>query len=561
MKTVAVLKICSKNKQLFTYHNFEMIKKFSVGLIAVVLIPGWFAVGSPLESRAVESWPGEGMVFADVGEDDAYFEALGYLKEKDIISGYPDGTFRPYQTINRAEFTKIIIGSTGEGYSPLRDPSGYDIYSLIGVPFSDVENGAWYIPYLREAKDALIIDGYPDGTFKPAQEINFAEAAKIVVNAMGYETAGPDPSEWYKPYVDVLSAKKAIPHTINSFDQKISRGEMAEMIYRLTEGSNYGAYQTYAGLAAPKGYLNGSLSYPSEGIPLNMLVCATESDSGAQYCTYEKILSENYLYGMGYKLPVPAGSYQVMAYVGTYFGGYSEFVTCGMDFENCTSHELVSVPVKAGETVRDIDIMDWYFPDYEEANLWADDEGGEPMENPGPLYPAEWWRFESADGQIAAEEVIEFGVLLNYDGDQEYFLTSDYADDLSSVTLHIYSCATGGACHPQELWQETYPAGEFDQLGAMGSYLPYASLVAWLPTGAGDAGSLVLAFRDIDSAEDPCIDPVLAAMEGGNGRGFAVFDLTTRTMSFGNYEPSQMVYDYAEVRQLNCQEEAGGPVG
>ncbi len=516
-------------------------------------------------NETVQSWPDDGMVFADVGEEDGFFAALSYLKDKGIISGYPDGTYRPYQTINRAEFTKIIIGSTGEGYNPAQDPSGYDIYSLIGVPFSDVENGAWYVPYLREAKVAMIIDGYPDGTFKPAQEINFAEAAKIIVNAMGYQTAGPDAKEWYKPYVDVLSAKKAIPNTINSFDQKISRGEMAEMIYRLGDGNNYGAYQTYAGLAVSKGYLEGSLSYPSEFIPQNMLVCATESNSGAQYCTYQQIQSKNYLYGVGYKLPVPAGSYNVMAYVGSSFGGYTEFVVCGMDVENCTSHELVSLPVKVGETVRDIDIMDWYFTGHEGGEEWADEDGdvygGEPMENPTPLAPGEWWRYEDVDQVISAAEVMEWGVLINYVGDQEYFLTSDYEDDLSAVTLRIYVCPTVGTCQPRELWKATYLAGEFDQLGAIGNYLPQASLVAWLPDGEGISGSLVLAFKDIDSAEDMCADPVLTSMEGGNGRGFAVFDLTARTMSFGNYEPSQMIYDYAEVRQLNCQEETGGPVG
>ena len=104
----------------------------------------------------------------------------------------------------------------------------------------------WYFDYVCVAKHENIIGGYPDGSFKPAQEINFVEAAKIIGLAMGLRSETTDP--WYKGYVDVLAAKNAIPVSITMFDQKITRGEMSEMIYRLrSEVTNLSSH-TYSDL-------------------------------------------------------------------------------------------------------------------------------------------------------------------------------------------------------------------------------------------------------------------------------------------------------------------------
>ncbi len=168
--------------------------------------------------------------FPDVPASHAYREAIEYVQREGVVSGYPDGTYRPEQTINRAEFTKIVVGAAFD-YDPGRDPSDFDIYALAGVPFSDVEHGAWYIPYLREARQRAVIDGYPDGTFRPGQNVNFAEAAKIVVRSFGLATTPGEP--WYRPFVGKLAELQAIPTAIRRFDAPLTRGEMAEIIWRI----------------------------------------------------------------------------------------------------------------------------------------------------------------------------------------------------------------------------------------------------------------------------------------------------------------------------------------
>ena len=69
-----------------------------------------------------------------------------------------------------------------------------------------------------------------------ANNINFAEAGKIITNALGLEkgdTTAQDP--WYRTFVTPLSAAGAIPPSISDFDKPIARGEMAEVIWRVEE--------------------------------------------------------------------------------------------------------------------------------------------------------------------------------------------------------------------------------------------------------------------------------------------------------------------------------------
>ena len=55
--------------------------------------------------------------FADVENDDPSSEGIMYLKEQEVLHGYPDGTFKSQNKINRAEFLKIVVASL-EDFDP-----------------------------------------------------------------------------------------------------------------------------------------------------------------------------------------------------------------------------------------------------------------------------------------------------------------------------------------------------------------------------------------------------------------------------------------------------------
>lgn len=163
--------------------------------------------------------------FTDVTSSHINSDAIDYVESMGIVQGYPDGTYKPDSQINRAEFTKIVIASK---YSQ------EDIDACNTSKFKDVGDGAWFTPYICLAELDGIISGYPDGTFQPANLINFAEASKIITNTLIGET--PVGSQvWYELYVTKLARINAIPTTITGFDHQVTRGEMAEMIWRIKE--------------------------------------------------------------------------------------------------------------------------------------------------------------------------------------------------------------------------------------------------------------------------------------------------------------------------------------
>lgn len=163
--------------------------------------------------------------FGDVSSSHPNYESINYVQAKGIVQGYSDGTYQPDSPINRAELTKIIMATNLEAENITNCPVG-----TIGL--SDVAINAWFAPFVCAAKQRNVIKGYPDGTFKPAQNVTFVEAAKIISLGFGQNLA-EDTQLWYRPYVNYLSEQKAIPDSINDVAKNITRGEMAEMIYRL----------------------------------------------------------------------------------------------------------------------------------------------------------------------------------------------------------------------------------------------------------------------------------------------------------------------------------------
>lgn len=118
-----------------------------------------------------------------------------------IFSGYErgDGTreFRPDDQITRAAFMKVIVLSA-EGVTQEKVDNEY-ARRMVGQIFSDVEDDAWFAPYIYYAADQGWVSGYADQTFKPASPINAAEASKIILKSRGISTSG-DEEVWYRPF-------------------------------------------------------------------------------------------------------------------------------------------------------------------------------------------------------------------------------------------------------------------------------------------------------------------------------------------------------------------------
>jgi polyhydroxybutyrate depolymerase len=150
-----------------------------------------------------------------------YREAIADLQERGVLSGHPDGTFRPKDTLNRAEWLKMVF----RGRS--------DVQPGTRRCFSDVAPDAWYAPYVCAAKARGIVQGYPNGTFKPEQPVNAAEAMKILLAAYGAAVEEGSGEAWYEPYVRYLDEQRIAPgHAYVPWDP-LNRERAADLLWRV----------------------------------------------------------------------------------------------------------------------------------------------------------------------------------------------------------------------------------------------------------------------------------------------------------------------------------------
>lgn len=106
--------------------------------------------------------------FPDVDSDAWFNKYIGYLEDKDVLSGYEDGTFRPMDTITRGEISAVIARA-----------QRYDLISYNNI-FTDVTENDWAKDYIETLADKNIGSGYEDGTFGPYSPLTRAEAVAII---------------------------------------------------------------------------------------------------------------------------------------------------------------------------------------------------------------------------------------------------------------------------------------------------------------------------------------------------------------------------------------------
>ncbi|OPY58087.1 MAG: Cellulosome-anchoring protein precursor [Pelotomaculum sp. PtaU1.Bin035] len=112
-----------------------------------------------------------GPVFTDLPETDPFYPYVNYLVKINLIQGYPDGSFRPADSITRAEVAELLIraGKLDEGRVP--DTRTY----------GDVGPGHWAYATIERAAQAGLIKGYPDQTFRPEAPVSRAEACALLL--------------------------------------------------------------------------------------------------------------------------------------------------------------------------------------------------------------------------------------------------------------------------------------------------------------------------------------------------------------------------------------------
>ncbi|MYL49335.1 hypothetical protein GLV98_07550 [Halobacillus litoralis] len=157
-------------------------------------------------------------------------DKINYLVQNNLLTGYKDGTFQPDVNITRAEAATVISRELE--------------LEKIGSDFTDVSEDHWASGYIGAAAKANILSGYKDGTFHPNENLSRAEMATIVSRA--YQLQGQTDifsdtkGHWADSYIQTLAANNiTVGYPDGTFkpEQEITRAEFASFVARVLEES------------------------------------------------------------------------------------------------------------------------------------------------------------------------------------------------------------------------------------------------------------------------------------------------------------------------------------
>jgi len=123
-----------------------------------------------------ENWPlitpGQ-PTFADVAPSNPFYSFIETAVQRQVISGYGDNTFRPYNNVTRGQLCKII--SIAQRWSII-DP--------VDPHFTDVGVDNPFYVFIETAYSHSVISGYSDGTFRWGVNATRGQLSKIVDSAV-----------------------------------------------------------------------------------------------------------------------------------------------------------------------------------------------------------------------------------------------------------------------------------------------------------------------------------------------------------------------------------------
>lgn len=197
-----------------------MKKKIVIALIALFLLFGNF-------SGKIEA-------FSDVPNHTYYADAIKDLANRNIINGFPDGTFRPNEKITRGQVAALVAKSLN-----LKPDNSTTL------TFSDVPSTHYFYPYITALAQLKIINGYTNGKFGVNDTMTRGQAAKVLTLAYSLlegntvNTPFTDISTtMFAPYIETLYAHRitnGLTKTRYGPNDSLTRGSVAVLIQRLEQ--------------------------------------------------------------------------------------------------------------------------------------------------------------------------------------------------------------------------------------------------------------------------------------------------------------------------------------
>lgn len=230
--------------------------------------------------------------FTDVAENYQYAQAISNLVGKGIINGYTEAdgtsTFRPENTITRAEFAKLLVLATAPGVT----------HTATTNRFPDLALDHWANTFIAAAVNTGAINGYEDGTFRPENPVSYGEAVKMLVCTLGYAKVVTPTEPWYNGYINVANNIGLTKSAVALGSNEAKRGLVAQLIYNVA--STKPLVQTGTGVGGSPVYRPGN---DDEDVETATGVVMGVSDTTIEGISYglkkDEVMIDNVIYEIG----------------------------------------------------------------------------------------------------------------------------------------------------------------------------------------------------------------------------------------------------------------------
>lgn len=160
--------------------------------------------------------------FPDVDQSASYASSVDILTGLGIVEGDENGKFNPDNNVTRAEFAKMVVEARGEGAVA---------QSQTVTSFTD-SVGHWAVGYIAQGVSDGFINGYDDTTFGPDDTVTYAQAVKMLVCAIGYDSFATRAGGWptgYLSYGNSLGVTDGVAGSVTN-DTALTRAQCAMLI-------------------------------------------------------------------------------------------------------------------------------------------------------------------------------------------------------------------------------------------------------------------------------------------------------------------------------------------
>lgn len=207
--------------------------------------------------------------FTDVAETANYYQAVTTLANLGIIAGYEDGSFKPDDNITRAEVTTMVVAAMN---------MTEQAKSMEGTTkFSDVQSEAtkWASGYINVGVNQKFIAGFEDGTFRPSENVTYAQIVTMLVGALNYGDYATYLGGYPQGYISIGQTSGLTKNVAGNAEDVVTRGQVAMLINNFLDTCKVEM---------------GGISYTSDG----RLVPTIKIQDGTDDSYYKTILTENW---------------------------------------------------------------------------------------------------------------------------------------------------------------------------------------------------------------------------------------------------------------------------